>query len=43
MNVPLFNITKGPSLYYISKETWWVGLEKRQFLQTFSIIYADVG
>ena len=33
----------GPSLYYISKGTGWVGLEKWQFLLTFSTIYADVG
>ena len=32
-----------PSLYYVSKVTWWVGSEKWQFLLTFSTIYADVG
>ena len=31
------------SLYYVSKDTGWVGLEKWQFLLTFSTIYADVG
>ena len=34
---------KGPSLYYVSKETGWVGSEKLQFLLMFSTIYADVG
>ena len=35
--------SKGPSLYYVSKETGWVGSEKWQFLLTFSTIYADAG
>ena len=34
---------KGPSLYYVSKGTGWVGSEKWQFLMMFSTIYADVG
>ena len=37
------NFHLGPSLYYVSKETWWVGSEKLQFLLTFSTIYADEG
>ena len=32
----------GPSLYYVSKVTGWVGSEKWQFLLTLSTIYADV-
>ena len=35
-------LTKGPSLYYVSKETGWVGSEKGQLLLTFSTIYAEV-
>ena len=31
----------GPSLYYVSKETGWVGSQKLRFLLTFSTIYAD--
>ena len=34
---------KGPSLYYVSKRTGWLGSEKWQFLLTFSTIYADEG
>ena len=34
---------KGPSLYYVSKETGWVGSEKGQLLLTFSTIHASVG
>ena len=34
---------KGPSLYYVRKETWWVGSEKWQFLLIISTIYADIG
>ena len=34
---------RGPSLYYVSKGTGWVGSEKWHFLLTFSTIYADVG
>ena len=37
------SMSVGPSLYYVNKETWWVGSEKWQFLLTFSTIYADVG
>ena len=33
----------GPSLYYVSKGTGWVGSEKWQFLMRFSTIYAGVG
>ena len=33
----------GPSLYYVSKGTGWVGLEKWQFLLMFSTIYDDIG
>ena len=36
-------VGKGPSLYYVSKGTGWVGSEKWQFLLMFSTIYADVG
>ena len=46
-NVPLAPLIsvgpdKGPSLYYVSKGTGWVGSEKCQFLLTFSFIYADL-
>jgi hypothetical protein len=34
---------KGPSLYYVSKETGWVGSENWQFLPMFSTISADEG
>ena len=37
------SIARGPSLYYVSKETGWVRSEKWQFLLTFSTIYADKG
>ena len=37
------SIARGPSLYYVSKETGWVRSEKWQFLLTFSTIYADEG
>ena len=33
----------GPSLYYVSNGTGWVGFEKWQFLLTFSTFNADVG
>ena len=36
----LFDSTKGPSLYYISKETGWVGVfRKWQFLPSFSTVF----
>ena len=34
---------RGPSLYYVSKGTGWVGSEKWQFLLTFSTINSDIG
>ena len=34
---------QGPSLYYVSKETGQVGLERWQFLLTINTIYAYVG
>ena len=37
------DLTRGPSLCYVSKWTGWVGSERWQFLLTFSSIYADVG
>ena len=37
-----FVLPWGPSLYYVSPGTGWVGSEKWQFLLTFSTIYADV-
>ena len=37
------NFHLGTSLYYVSKETGWVGSEKLQFLLMFRTIYADEG
>ena len=34
-------LSKESSLYYVSKETGWVGSQKLRFLLTFSTIYAD--
>ena len=32
-------MTLGPSIYYTSKRTGWVGLEKRLVLLTFSTVF----
>ena len=39
----VLGLVKRPSLYYVNKETEWVGSEKWQFFLIFSTIYADVG
>ena len=36
-------IANGPSLYYVSKWTGWVGSKIWQFVLTFSIDNTDVG
>ena len=41
-SVVTMDIAMGPSLYYVSKGTGWVGSEKWQFLLTFSTIDAEV-
>ena len=36
-------LSKGPSLYYVSKGTGWVGLEKLQFWLTFNTLFMLIG
>ena len=37
------NTYRGPSIYYVSKRTGWVGSENGYSLLKFSTIYADEG
>ena len=42
LQTSLYTRTAVLALYYVSKETGWVGSEKQQFLLTYTTIYADV-